>query len=422
MSEKYYLCIDLKSFYASVECIELGLDPMTTNLVVADKERTDKTICLAITPAMKALGIKNRCRLFEIPKNVEYITAVPRMKRYIDYSADIYSIYLKYISKDDIHVYSIDEAFMDVTNYLALYQMDAITLGRTIMEDIYNTFGLRATCGVGTNMYLAKIALDITAKHSPDFIGFLDEDLYKETLWDYTPLTDFWRVGPGTVRRLATMGIYTMKDIAEANEDVLYNAFGVDAELLIDHAFGIEPTTMYQIKHYKPQSNCLTSGQVLMCDYNFDDGLLVVKEMIDALCLDLVDQELVTGSVTLHVGYSNALNMKPAHGTTRLDINTNSDLIIIPAVTNLYREIVRPNIGIRRINITFNNVMPEGYTQYTFFMDIEALERNKKIQKAMIEIKSKFGKNAVLKGKDLQKNANAIERNRQIGGHKSGEN
>ena len=191
MSEKYYLCIDLKSFYASVECIELGLDPMTTNLVVADKERTDKTICLAITPAMKALGIKNRCRLFEIPKNVEYITAVPRMKRYIDYSADIYSIYLKYISKDDIHVYSIDEAFMDVTNYLALYQMDAITLGRTIMEDIYNTFGLRATCGVGTNMYLAKIALDITAKHSPDFIGFLDEDLYKETLWDYTPLTDF---------------------------------------------------------------------------------------------------------------------------------------------------------------------------------------------------------------------------------------
>lgn len=421
MTDKYYVCIDLKSFYASVECVERGLDPMTTNLVVADSERTDKTICLAITPSMKALGIKNRCRLFEIPKNVKYIIAPPRMQRYIEYSADIYGIYLKYISKDDIHVYSIDEVFMDVTNYLTLYNTDAVALGERIMTDIYNTFGIRATCGIGTNMYLAKIALDISAKHSPNFIGYLDENLYKKTLWNHTPLTDFWRVGQGTVRRLSALGIYTMKDIAYAHKDVLYNTFGIDAELLIDHANGLEPTTMADIKKYHPKSNCLSSGQVLMCDYNFDDARLIVKEMTDLLCLDLVSQNLITGSITLHVGYSNQAHLNPAHGTTSLDFETNSDLMIIPQVVSLYEHIVRRDVGIRRITITCNNVKAEEYVQYTFFADMEKLERNRKMQKAMIEIKNKFGKNAVLKGMDLQKNATTIERNRQIGGHKSGE-
>lgn len=421
MADKFYICIDLKSFYASVECVERGLDPMTTNLVVADVERTDKTICLAITPAMKALGIRNRCRVFEIPKNVRYIAAPPRMKRYIEYAAEIYSIYLKYISKDDIHVYSIDEAFMDVTNYLSLYNTDAISLGKRIMDDIYHTLGIRATCGVGTNLYLTKIALDITAKHSPDFVGYLDEELYRKTLWNHTPLTDFWRIGQGISKRLASLGIYTMQDIAHANEDLLYSAFGIDAELLIDHAWGIEPTTMADIKHYKPKHNCITSGQVLMRDYTFEEGKLIIKEMADLISLELLSQNIVTGSITLHVGYSNALNMKSAHGTTSLDIETNSDLLIIPAVTKLYEEIVNPNVKIRRVNITCNNVKPEEYMQYTFFTDMEELKRNRKMQKAMLEIKNKYGKNAVLKGMNLQENATTMERNRQIGGHKSGE-
>ena len=421
MADKFYVCIDLKSFYASVECVERGLDPMTTNLVVADMERTDKTICLAITPAMKALGIKNRCRIFEIPQNVQYIAAPPRMKRYIDYAAEIYSIYLKYIAKEDIHVYSIDEVFMDVTNYLSLYNTDAVTLGRRIMDDIYNTMGIRATCGVGTNLYLAKIALDITAKHSPNFVGYLDEDSFRRTLWKHTPLTDFWRIGQGISTKLESLGIYTMEDIAKSKEDLLYSAFGVDAELLIDHAWGIEPTTMADIKHYKPKSNCITSGQVLACDYNFDDGKLIVKEMADLISLELLSQNLVTCSITLHVGYSKVFNMKSAHGTTTLDMDTNSDLLIIPAVTKLYEEIVNPRLMIKRVNITCNNVKPEEYRQYTFFADMEELERNRNMQKAMLEIKNKFGKNAVLKGMNLQENATTMDRNRQIGGHKSGE-
>lgn len=421
LTDKFYVCIDLKSFYASVECVERGLDPMTTNLVVADMERTDKTICLAITPAMKALGIKNRCRIFEIPKNVQYIAAPPRMKKYIDYAGEIYSIYLKYIAKEDIHVYSIDEVFMDVTNYLSLYNTDAVTLGRRIMDDIYNTMGIRATCGVGTNLYLAKIALDITAKHSPNFVGYLDEDSYRRTLWKHTPLTDFWRIGQGISTKLESLGIYTMEDIAKSKEDLLYSAFGVDAELLIDHAWGIEPTTMADIKHYKPKSNCITSGQVLACDYNFDDGKLIVKEMADLISLELLSQNLVTCSITLHVGYSKVFNMKSAHGTTTLDMDTNSDLLIIPAVTKLYEEIVNPRLTIKRVNITCNNVKPEEYRQYTFFADMEELERNRNMQKAMLEIKNKFGKNAVLKGMNLQENATTMKRNRQIGGHKSGE-
>lgn len=421
MKQHIYLCIDLKSFYASVECVARGLDPMTTNLVVADPERTEKTICLAITPAMKALGIKNRCRLFEIPGHVSYRIATPRMQKYIDTAADIYAIYLKYIAKEDIHVYSIDEAFMDVTDYLPLYQISARQLGQRIMEDIYRTTGIRATCGVGANLYLAKVALDITAKHSDDFIGELDENTYRQTLWNHKPLTDFWRVGPGIARKLEPFGIRTMRDIAEADEDFLYHLFGVDAELLIDHAWGKEPVTIADIKNYHSRSNCLTSGQVLSCDYPYDKGLLIVKEMADLLCLDLVEKNLVTKSVTLHVGYSNHLNLPPAHGTTNLDTDTNSDLVILPAVTALYKRIINPSYQIRRVNISFNNVMPEEYHQYSFFVDAEELERNRKMQQAVLSIKNKFGKDAILKGMNLEEGAMTRERNHQIGGHKSGE-
>lgn len=419
-SEKTYICIDLKSFYASVECVERGLDPLITNLVVADPERTDKTICLAITPAMKALGIKNRCRVFEIPKNVSYIIAEPRMKLYLEYSAKIYSIYLKYISKDDIHVYSIDEVFMDVTDYLFLYKMTGSELGERIMQDIFSETGIPASCGIGTNLYLTKVALDITAKHSPNFIGYLDEEGYKKTLWHHRPLTDFWRVGKGTANKLASVGIYTMYDIAHANEELLYHLFGVDAELLIDHAWGIEPVTIADIKSYNSRTNCLSSGQVLMRDYSFEEGKLIVKEMMDLLCLDMVEKNIVTSSVTLQVGYSNALHVEHSRGTVTLDTETNADIIIIPAITKLYERIVNPLYPVRRIYITVNNVIPEEYSQYSLFADGESPEKNRRLQKAMIDIKNKYGKNAILKGMNLQKSSTAIERNRQIGGHKSG--
>ena len=421
MKERIYLCIDLKSFYASVECAERNLDAMTTNLVVADMSRTEKTICLAITPAMKALGIHNRCRIFEIPPHVKYIAATPRMQLYIDYAAEIYSIYLKYISKDDIHVYSIDEVFMDVTDYLVMYGLTARELGMKIIGEIHSRLNIHATCGIGTNLYLAKVALDISAKHSPDFIGELTEESYQQTLWHHKPLTDFWRVGAGTAKKLAGYGILTMGDIAHSDEDFLYHLFGIDAELLIDHAWGREPVTIADIKAYKPETNGLSSGQVLGCDYPFEDGKLIVKEMMDLLCLDLVEKKLVTRSVTLHVGYANRLNAPSAHGTASLSDETNSDLLLIPAVTSLYERIVNPQMPIKRINISCNNVIPEECHQYNFFTDAAELEKNRKVQEAVISIKHKYGKNAILKGMNLEEHATTRERNMQIGGHRSGE-
>jgi Nucleotidyltransferase/DNA polymerase involved in DNA repair len=276
---KMYLCIDLKSFYASVECVERGLDPMTANLVVADPERSDKTICLAVSPSMKALGVKNRCRVFEIPRNIDYIMAEPRMQKYIDYAAEIYGIYLKYISKDDIHVYSIDEAFIDVSPYLKTYGKNAKEMAEFLMGEVYRETGIRATCGIGTNLYLTKIALDITAKHSSDFIGYLDEELYIKTLWDHRPLTDFWRIGPGIAKRLENCNIFTMGQLAHADEELLYGTFGIDAELLIDHAWGREPVTIADIKAYKSKTNSITSGQVLMRDYSFEEGKLIIRKI-----------------------------------------------------------------------------------------------------------------------------------------------
>lgn len=421
MEEQIYLCIDLKSFYASVECVDRGLDPLTTNLAVADPERSEKTICLAISPSMKALGIKNRCRVFQIPKDVQYIMAQPRMKRYIEYSANIYAIYLKYIAKEDIHIYSIDEAFFDVTHYLPLYRMGARELALRIMEDIKSSTGITATAGIGSNLYLAKIALDIMAKHAKDNIGYLNEELYQKTLWKHQPLTDFWRIGNGTANRLNSIGIVNMGDITRINEDLLYRVFGIDAELLIDHAWGRETTTMADIKAYRSKSNSMSSGQVLPRDYSFEECRLIVKEMADALCLDMADKGVVTGSMSLMIGYANELGLKPASGTASMSVTTNSYRTVIPYVMRLYERIVDKNRPIRRLNLSCNNIVEEAYEQYDLFTDFTALERDRKLQKAALEIKKKFGNNALVRGMDLQEAGTTRERNRQIGGHKSGE-
>ena len=415
------MCIDLKSFYASVECVERGLDPLTTNLAVADPERSEKTICLAISPSMKALGIKNRCRVFQIPKNVEYIMAQPRMKLYIEYSANIYAIYLKYIAKEDIHVYSVDEAFLDVTEYLTMYQMSVRELAVQIIEDIFNDTGITATAGIGTNLYLAKIALDITAKHVKDNIGYLDEERYQQILWDHKPLTDFWRVGAGTVKRLSSVGIMTMKDIAHADENLLYRLFGIDAELLIDHAWGRETTLMSDIKSYKSKNTSMSSGQVLPRDYSFEECSLIVKEMVDALCLDMVDKGVVASSLSLMIGFSNELELKPVTGSVTMSSGTNSYRSIVPYVLDLYGRIVQKDKPIRRLSVSCNNLMDEAYEQYDLFTDPAELERDRKLQKAALEIKKRFGNNALVRGMDLQEGGTTIERNRQIGGHKSGE-
>ena len=417
--DKVYICIDLKCFYASVECVERGLDPLGTNLVVADPERTEKTICLAVSPAMKELGVPGRCRVFQIPKSIEYIMAPPRMQLYIDYSAEIYAIYLKYIESADIHVYSVDEVFMDVTDYLSMYQMTAKELGMRIMQDIMDSTGITATCGIGTNLYLAKIALDITAKHVPDHIGILDEASYRGTLWTHKPLKDFWRIGTGTAVRLERVGITTMGEIARADEGLLYQLFGIDAELLIDHAWGREPTTIADIKNYKAKSNSISSGQVLSRDYHYEEGKLIVKEMAELLCLELVDKGLVTDSLTLHVGYSNRIEKKSAHGTISMTVTTSSARQIRSYALKLYERIVDRFTAVRRVYLTFNNVIDEAYQQYDLFTDPAGLEREHRMQQAMLNIKEKYGKNAILKGMNLMENGTTIERNRQIGGHRS---
>ena len=417
---KIYLCIDLKSFYASVECVERGWDPLTARLVVADPERSEKTICLAVSPALKQMGVPNRCRVFQIPKEIPYKMAPPRMQLYIDYAAEIYGVYRKYIAKEDIQVYSIDEAFLDVTDYLHLYQMTAVELGRKIMQDILDTTKIPAACGVGTNLYLAKVALDILAKHETDRIAYLDEARYREKLWKHKPLTDFWRVGRGTVERLSNMGICTMEEIAHARESLLYKSFGIDAELLIDHAWGREPVTIADIKAYRPKNTSLSSGQVLPRDYSYEEGILVVKEMADLLCLDLVDQGLVTSHISLVIGYSNQKCFEPARGSTTLRSATSSNRRLLSYVEQLYRRIVRPGAYIRRITLTYTGVMTEDYQQFDLFSDPEETEKDVKAQRAVISIKQRYGRNAILKGMNLEESATTIERNGQIGGHKSG--
>lgn len=465
-----YIAIDLKSFYASVECVERGLNPLTAYLVVADESRTDKTICLAVSPSLKAFGIPGRPRLFEVKeklkeikastgKTIDLIIATPQMQKYIDVSASIYNIYLRYVSASDIHVYSIDEVFMDITPYQSVYcssdgtPMSPHDLAKTMILDVLSETGITATAGIGPNMYLAKIAMDIVAKHvDADKDGVriaeLDEMNYRKLLWEHQPLTSFWRIGNGIAKRLRDNAMYTMGDVAVMslyNEDFLFRLFGVDAELLIDHAWGVEPVTMQDIKNYKPNSNSMGSGQVLSCPYSKDKARLVVHEMTDSLALDLFDKGLAANQIVLHIGYdknsenySGPLHInhfgqavpKPAHGSVNLNFHTSSATELSTAALSLYDRIVDSKLSIHRLSVTFNNVIDESkaenYVQYDLFTAPEAIDlkektiqRDKKIQKAILDIQKKYGKNAILKGMNFADGATAIERNRQIGGHKA---
>lgn len=505
--EKYsYIAIDLKSFYASIECRERGLDPLTTNLVVADESRTQKTICLAVSPSLKAYGISGRARLFEVVKRVQevnrerllhakgqqftgesyddtelknspelalsYIAAPPRMALYVKYSTWIYEVYLKYIAPEDIHVYSIDEVFLDVTHYLKIYQMSVRELAGKIVKDVFETTGITATAGIGTNLYLCKVAMDIVAKHAkPDKNGVriaqLDEMSYRRLLWSHKPLTDFWRVGRGYARKLAEVGIYTMGDIARCstgkpnefyNEELLYRLFGINAELLIDHAWGYEPCTMKEIKAYRPETNSICMGQVLQCPYDFSKGKLIVREMTDLLALDLVEKRLVTDQLVLTVGYDieNISDEKirakykgkittdrygrkvpeHAHGTANLKRQTSSSRLLTDAILELYDRIVNPHLLIRRMNVTANHVVDEKsvkeqetYEQLELFADTSVTKQEKeqeetgllkerKLQEAMLAVKKRYGKNAILKGTSLEEGATTKDRNGRIGGHK----
>ncbi len=418
--KEQYICMDLKSFFASVECVERGLDPMTTRLVVADSERRETTVCLAVTPAMKKLGVKNRCRVYEIPKNIDYIKAVPRMRKYIEYSAEVYGVYLKYISKDDIHVYSIDEVFMDVTKYLPLYKMTAHELGDTIRRDIYNTTGIPAACGIGTNLYLAKIALDITAKHSPDFMGILDEETYRATLWDHKPITDFWHIGNGIANRLAMYGIYTMRDLAHYPEETLYKKLGIDAEIYIDHAWGREPTTIDDIKNYKTKNHSYSTSQILPRGYTYAESLLITKEMSEQLCMDIFDKNVTAQSITLEVVYEGK-ERDFNRGTYKFYSPTNAVSDVIKGIEKIYPKVVDIKRQVRKVSICFNNVEKQICEQLNFFTDTNAKNKENTQMKTINKIRKKYGKNSILKARDLEGFATAKERNRQIGGHKSGE-
>jgi DNA polymerase V len=456
MKDHIYIAIDLKSFYASVECMGRGLNPLTTNLVVADPTRTEKTICLAVSPSLKKYGIPGRARLFEVQQKlkeikqrtgeeIEYIIAPPQMARYIEVSSDIYATYLKYISPEDIHVYSIDECFIDVTNYLHLYQMSASDLAITMIHDVMEKTGITATAGIGTNLYLCKIAMDIVAKHveadaSGVRIAELDELTYRKLLWDHKPITDFWRIGGGIAKRLENSGLHTMGDIARTslyNEDLLYKMLGIDAELLIDHAWGYEPCSMADIKSYKPSTNSISSGQVLQCPYDFHKARIIVQEMTDLLVLDLVEKGVVTDSLTLTIGYDRSsvdegkykgtitydrygrAVPKSAHGTANLGTTSNSTKKIMTAIMELYDRIVSKELTVRRVTLCANNLVEEGYEQFDLFTDPVEQAKERKMQEAMLHIKKKFGKNAILKGMNLEEGATTKERNNQIGGHKA---
>lgn len=413
-----YMCIDLKSFYASVECVERGLDPMSALLAVADPERGEKTICLAVTPAMKKMGVRSRCRLYDIPDGIEYIKARPRMSLYIQYSADIYGIYLKYFSKDDIHIYSIDEVFIDIGKYRKTYGDDPKALALKVMKDIRKDTGIPSSCGIGTNLYLAKIALDIMAKHSEDGIGMLDESTYREKLWDHKPVTDFWRVGRGSASRLEKYGIYTMRQLASADEKLIYRIFGIDGELLIDHAWGRETATIEDIKRYRPKSRCLSSGQVLPSAYDWEKTEQIVKEMTEQLCLELVEKRLVTDSVSLHISYS-GMTGGHAGGSVSLPFCTCSVRIIKAHMDELYRKIACRHCGARKINITFSGVVPDTYEGFDLINTAGDVERDKREAQTILAIKHRYGKNAILRAYNLEKYSTAAERNRQIGGHRA---
>lgn len=416
MNNKIYLCIDLKSFYASVECVERGLDPFKINLVVADPTRGGGAITLAVTPAIKKLGVPSRGRIYEIPKNIEYITAPPRMTLYMQYSATIYSIFLKFISSEDIHVYSIDESFLDITSYMSLYNTTPKQLAKMILDKIYDQTGITATVGIGTNLFLAKVALDITAKHAKDCMGYLDEDLFKQLIWHHQPITDIWMIGPGTANRLAMLGIKDLYGVAHYNEKILYKLFGINAEYLIDHAWGREPTEISDIKAYRPSSNSISNSQILFEDYNYKDAYLIMKEMVESNVLQLTEKHLVTNHISLYVGYSKNC-IKPSRGSRKITNTTNSYRILLEEFKLLYKKIVNPNYPIRQIGISFGNVKDEIYEQLDLFADQEDIEKEKRVQETLVHIRNKYGKNAVLKGMNFYEKATQRKRNGLVGGH-----
>lgn len=421
--DKTFLCIDLKSFYASVEAVDRGLDPFRANLVVADPSRGSGAICLAITPAMKILGIRNRCRIFEIPPQVEYITAVPRMKKYMEVSADIYSVYLRYISPEDIHPYSIDEVFIDATPYLPLYGVGPKELAKMLMDTVMEETGICATAGIGTNLFLAKIALDITAKHVDNHIGILDEESFKATLWHHQPLTDFWNIGPGITHRLARYGIRDLYGVAHSNPYLLYKEFGKNAEYLIDHANGREPCTMADIHAYRPLTSSLSNSQVLFEDYGYEDALLILKEMLDMLTLELTGKRMLAGGIALQIGYSKDI-VPASGGSHKLSEPTATYSVLMAQFAALYHRITRPDIPIRRIGLVLTDTVSEDAVagkQLSLFSPQVVDGREEKIQVTMVALKQKFGKNAILRGMSLQEKATARERNKLIGGHSSGE-
>lgn len=421
MEEKIYCCIDLKSFYASAECVERGLDPFKANLVVADPDRSKGTVCLAISPSMKALGVKNRCRVYEIPNGINYIIAKPRMRFYMEKSAEIYSVYLRYISPEDIHVYSIDEVFIDLTDYIKLYKKSAKSLAKLLINEVFKKTGIRATVGIGTNLFLAKVALDITAKHADDFMGFLDEEEFRKTIWHHRPITDVWNVGHGIAAKLESMGIFDLYGIAKCPEHILYKMFGVNAELLIDHANGIEPCTIADIHAYKSKSNSISNGQVLFSDYSFDDGLVIVKEMVDQLVLELVEKHLVSDSISLSVSFAERTK-KAVGGTEKLKEHTSSLKKLTEYFTDFYCKKVPLNARIRRIHVGLNNLIDEEFTTADLLTDVSEIKKERVLQHAVVDLKHKYGKNAILMGTSFEEHATGRERNKMIGGHNGGEN
>lgn len=417
---KYYLCIDMKSFYASVECAERRLNPFETNLVVADITRGKNALCLAISPKMKALGVKNRCRLSDIPGNIQYEIAPPQMRLYIEYAADIYAIYLNYFDPQDIHVYSIDESFIDVTNYLRTYHTDAKSLAKELMNEIANRLHVPSTAGVGTNLYLAKVALDITAKHTKDHMGFLTEDLYQEQLWDHKPITDFWQVANGTARRLEKYGIYTMRQIAQAPEELMYRVFGINAELLIDHAWGREPCLISDIKSYKTKNKSVSFSQILPRNYTFEEARVVMSEMVIHGCQELMRRKVITDRVWIGVGYANEELMPSTQGSSRIPNANNVISLVHPAVMELFDKTTAKGYRIRRLGISFGDICDEGCEGYDLFTDWDAIEKEKAREHTIIEVMNKYGRNALLRGTNYINGATQRERNGMIGGHRAG--
>lgn len=417
--ENTFFCIDMKSFYASVECAERGLNPFETNLVVADLTRGKNALCLAISPKMKAQGVKNRCRLSEIPSSIRYEVAKPRMQFYIDYAADIYGLYLKYFDPADIHTYSIDESFIDVTGYLDTYKKTPKELAKFIMNEIAQHVSIPSTVGIGTNLYLAKIALDITAKHAKDHIGYLNEELYKETLWDHRPITDFWQIAGGTARRLEKYGIMTMRDVANFPESLLYKTFGINAELLIDHAWGRESCRICDIKNYKTKSKSVSFSQILPRDYAYEEAKTVMIEMAYNGCRELMKRKVITGKVWVGIGYSRDRHESTA-ASIRLSGATALASKLRPAVDAAFEKAALRDIPIRRLALSFGNVCDEGCEGYDLFTDWNSIEKEKAREKAVLEITERYGKNAVLRGVNYYEGATQRERNEMIGGHRAG--